>query len=616
MPPEEFGAFIWHYAKPFRWLFISIIISSAALALLEVYLFESVGSLVDWMSATERDSFLETYGGRLIAIGVLIVVIWPLLALLDELVLLQGIMGNMPMQMRWRGHRYLLRQSAGFFADEFAGRLATKLMQTSLAVRETIVNITNLLVYMTIYFTAALYLFLKADWRLTLPLGFWIIAYVTAMWLFLPRLQKVSEAQADARSELTGRVVDAYANIQTVKMFSSGEAEDAYARDGMKKMLGTVYPQMRLSTQLSIALHLINSLLIASAAGLGIILWTQGAVTLGAVAIAGALSLRIQGFSHEFLWEIAVLFENIGVVDDGRKTLSRQVAVRDDGDAAFSVTEGAVSIENAAFEYGEGKPVIRDLSLDLDGGEKVGLVGRSGAGKSTLINLLLRFYDLDEGKILIDGQNIVDVRQDDLRAQIAVVSQDTSLLHRSIRDNVAYGRPSATEGEIVAALKDAEAWDFVDDLKDTNGNRGLDAMVGERGVKLSGGQRQRIAIARVMLKNAPILILDEATSALDSEAEAAIQSKLAQIMAGKTVIAIAHRLSTIAAMNKLYVVDNGRIVESGDHDSLVANGGIYADLWARQSGGFITPQKKPKSQTDEATMESDEARSRDPQPRH
>jgi len=586
-PPQKFWSFIWHYAKPFRWLFLASIVVSASLAFLEVYLFETIGSLVDWMGATEPSSFLEAEGHRLITMAILIVVIWPLIAFFDEAVMLQGVMGNMAMQIRWRGHRYLLRQSAGFFADEFAGRLATKLMQTALGTRDTLTKLTNLLVYMIVYFGSAAILFAGADLRLVVPLLFWFVGYGLIMRFFLPRMRDISEAQSDARSDMTGKVVDAYSNIQTVKMFSSKQAEDNYAKSTMSNMLIPVYGQMRLATQLSLSLHIINSLLITGSIGVGIYLWTGSIVSIGAVAFVGAMALRIQGISHYFLWEIANLFENIGMVEDGRKTLAQANTVPDTGTQPLAIKQGNVSFNQVSFNYGKERTIIDTLSLTIKSGEKFGLVGRSGAGKSTLVNLLLRFYDVESGTIKIDDQDISTVTQDSLRQKIAVVSQDTSLLHRTIRENVAYGRPDASEEEIIQALKDAEAWDFVQNLEDNNEGRGLDARVGERGVKLSGGQRQRIAIARVILKDAPILILDEATSALDSEIEMAIQSQLDRLMKGKTVIAIAHRLSTIAALDRLVIMDEGRIIETGTHESLIAENGVYADLWARQSGGFL-----------------------------
>ena len=586
-PPGRFVPFVWHYVKPFKALLAASVFLSAVIGFLEVYAFELTGGVIEWMSVTDRAAFWDTHGRDVALIVMLVMVVWPLLSLIDELTLLQGIMANMPMLIRWRGHRTLLRQSTSFFADDFAGRLSTKLMQSALGVRDTVVKLTNLMVYMTVYFGSALVLFAAADPRLVGPLVLWLAGYLATMAIFLPRLRAISEAQSEARSQLNGRIVDAYANIGTVKMFSSADAEDAYARQGMREMLSTVYPQMRLATGLGFTIHLLNGFLIGGTLLLGLWLWSRGQAALGVVAFAVPLTLRVQGIAQYFLWEVANLFENVGMAQNGMETLAKPVAVTDRTDRDLVVTEGAVAFEDVSFAYGEGRAVIDGLSLRIAPGERVGLIGRSGAGKSTLVSLLLRFYDAEGGRVTIDGQDVTAVTQDSLRRRIAVVSQDTSLLHRSVRENIAYGRPQATEAEIIEAARRAEAWDFIDELRDEAGRTGLDALVGERGVKLSGGQRQRIAIARVILKDAPILVLDEATSALDSEVEAAIQSQLDRLTKGRTVLAIAHRLSTIAAMDRLVVMEAGRIVEEGTHEALLARGGLYAQLWARQSGGFV-----------------------------
>ncbi|MEM9286136.1 MAG: ABC transporter ATP-binding protein [Pseudomonadota bacterium] len=586
-PPAKLFAFIWHYAKPFRWLLGTMIITSTIIALMEVFAFERIGGLVDLAAQSGGEGFMAEHGAELIFTVFIIAFAWPLMSALDDLVLLQGIMGNMAMNIRWRGHRYLLRQSASFFADDFAGRVATKLMQTALGARETAVKLTNIMVWGTVYFGSALLLFFANDPWLTVPLLVWLVVYLSAMQFFLPRLAAVSERQSEDRSMLTGRIVDAYTNIGTVKLFSTGPAEDAYAREGMQTMLGSVYHQMRLATSLSALLHFINGVMIAGTLGLGIFLWTNGQISLGAVAFASTLALRLQGISHYFLWEIANLFENIGMTQNGMETMSKPLTIEDKSDETLRVERGEIIFDDVTFSYGKDKGVIGNFAMTLQPGEKVGLVGRSGAGKSTLVNLLLRLHDVEGGKITIDGQEVARVTQDSLRSAIGVVTQDTSLMHRSIRENIAYGRPSASEDEIVAAAKKAEAWDFIEELEDQKGRKGLDAHVGERGVKLSGGQRQRIAIARVILKDAPILIFDEATSALDSEVEAAIQERLDDLMGEKTVIAIAHRLSTIAAMDRLIVLDQGQIVEEGTHNALLAQNGLYASLWKRQSGGFI-----------------------------
>ncbi len=587
-PPKNFRAFCWHYGRDsLPWL-LTLGALSAFMAVGEVMLFAFLGRLVDWLAVSDKATFLADEATPLAAISVFILTVLPLAALLNSLIQHQTLLGNMPMSARWRIHRHLLKQSASFYANEFAGRVATKMMQTSLAVREVMMKILDILVYVAVYFIAMLLLIAAADLRLVLPLVVWLAAYIAIIAYFVPRLRDTSERQADARSEMTGRIVDSYTNIATVKLFAHAGREENYARDGMDKFLGTVHPQMRLVTQFYGFVYFINCIAVFAVGALSIWLWTGDLVTVGAIATAVALTLRIFGMSQWIMWEVSALFENIGVIHDGMAMLTKEVDVEDAADAkSLVVTNGAVAFANVKFHYGKEGGVIDDLSLDIAPGEKIGLVGRSGAGKTTITNLLLRFYDLEGGRIEIDGQNIAAVTQDSLRSQIGVVTQDTSLLHRSIRDNIAYGRPDASEAEIRDAVARANAEEFIADLEDGDGRRGFDAFVGERGVKLSGGQRQRIAIARIFLKNAPILILDEATSALDSEVEAAIQENLFALMSGKTVLAIAHRLSTIAALDRLIVLDQGEIVEQGSHDTLVARGGVYAKLWARQSGGFI-----------------------------
>jgi ATP-binding cassette subfamily B multidrug efflux pump len=512
----------------------------------------------------------------------------PLLVALSSFNTYQTLFGNYPMRIRWQVHRYLLKQSMAFYQDEFAGRIATKLMQTALAVRETVIKFAEVLNYVMVYFLGMLVIVGSADWRLAAPMALWLAGYLLALRYFIPRLGKVSAAQADARSIMTGRIVDSYTNIQTVKLFSHGRRESDYAREGMAEFMQTAYAQGRLISKFYMVVYGLNSLLLLSVGALAIGLWLNEVVTIGAVAVVVGLVLRLYGMSQWIMWEVSGLFENIGTVQDGIASISLPRLVEDRPDALdLKVDRGEIRFDAIRFHYGKGKGVLEDLTLTIRPGEKVGIVGRSGAGKSTLVNLLLRFYDLEGGRILIDGQDIAAVRQDTLRAAIGVVTQDTSLLHRSVRDNILYGRPDAGEEAVVEAARRAEALGFIPGLADAKGRKGLDAHVGERGVKLSGGQRQRIAIARVMLKDAPILILDEATSALDSEVEAAIQENLYKLMQGKTVIAIAHRLSTIAAMDRLVVMDKGRIVEEGSHDELIAQGGLYSQLWQRQSGGFL-----------------------------
>jgi len=587
-PPRGLLAFCWHYTKPMaRWL-IAMSVLTAIISVIEVVFFAYLGDLVDWLSSAERATFFADHGWRLAVMGLVVVVVFPVAVLIQSLLMHQTIYGNFPMLVRWQAHRYILGQSLNFFHNEFAGRVSQKVMQTALSVRETVTKVLDVFVYVVVYFAGTLFLVAQAEIWLTVPLLVWLAAYIGILFFFIPRLQAISIAQADARAQMTGRIVDSYTNIQTIKLFAHTLRERDYARDAMDGFMDTVYPQMRLVTLLTVALQVANSLLLAGIAGIAIVAWQQDLVTLGAIAVAISLVMRIRAMSQWILWEVAGLFENIGTVIDGIETIAQPVALTDRPEAkALAVPRGEIVFDHARFHYGRQHKVIEDFSLRIAPGEKVGLVGRSGAGKSTLVNLLLRFYDLEGGRILIDGQDIARVTQESLRARIGMVTQDTSLLHRSVRENIAYGRPDATEAEIIAAARQAEADGFIHELADAKGRTGYDAHVGERGVKLSGGQRQRIAIARVLLKDAPILILDEATSALDSEVEAVIQSSLYRLMEGKTVIAIAHRLSTIAAMDRLVILDHGRIAEIGPHDDLLRRGGLYAQLWSRQSGGFL-----------------------------
>ncbi len=587
-PPQGLYAFCRHYMQGMEGALALMTVISASLAILEVSLFGFLGQLVDWLSTKDPETLWQEESDTLIGVGILLLVILPVLVVVHSVVVHQVLLGNFPMAIRWLAHRYLLRQSLSFYQSDFAGRIATKVMQTSLAIREAVMKLLDVLVYIAVYFIAMLVLVAQADIRLMLPLLGWLVGYTALMWFFVPRLKQVSAEQADARSEMTGRIVDSYTNISTVKLFSHSQRESDYARESMDGFLQTVYRQMRLATGLNVLVQCLNYLLVFIVAGISIWLWSDSLVTVGAIAIAISLALRLNGMSQWIMWEVSTLFENIGTVNDGMTTLSQPLSVTDKlGAEPLNVEQGGIEFRDVAFHYGKTEGVIDHLNLNIRPGEKVGVVGRSGAGKSTLVNLLLRFHDLADGKILIDGQNISEIQQESLRAQIGMVTQDTSLLHRSVRDNILYGHPNASEEDMIAAANRAEAHDFIQELSDPQGRIGYDAQVGERGVKLSGGQRQRIAIARVILKDAPILILDEATSALDSEVEADIQRGLSSMMEGKTVIAIAHRLSTIAEMDRLIVLDDGAIVEQGSHQELVNNGGIYAQLWAHQSGGFI-----------------------------
>ncbi|MCG6858765.1 MAG: ABC transporter ATP-binding protein/permease [Salaquimonas sp.] len=587
-PPKGLVAFCWHYSKDaLPWLLLMSVLTGLV-AVAEVAIYGFLGKLVDWLSAADRETFLTDEGTRLIWMGAMLVIALPLLILVHSTVIHQVLLGNYPMIARWQMHRYLLRQSVRFFSNEFAGRVATKVMQTSLAIREAVMKVMDIFVFVTVFFASMLFMVGSSDWRLAMPLVLWVVLYAVLIWWFVPRLRDVAERQANARSDMTGRVVDSYTNISTVKLFSHAGREAGYAREGMDVFLKTVHGQMRLVTLFQSMTYFNNCLVVFLIAAMSVWLWQADAVTIGAIAVAVALALRINGMSQWIMWEVSALFENIGVVYDGMAMMTIPHSVNDrEGAKELTVPAGGIEFDHIRFHYGKKGGVIENLSLDIRAGEKIGLVGRSGAGKTTLANLLLRFYDLEGGTIRIDGSDIATVTQDSLRANVGVVTQDTSLLHRSIRDNIGYGRENVTDEQIIDAAKRARAWEFVPELEDNKGRKGLDAHVGERGVKLSGGQRQRIAIARVFLKDAPILVLDEATSALDSEVEAVIQENLLELMKGKTVIAIAHRLSTIAQLDRLVIMDHGRIVESGAHDELVKRGGLYAELWARQSGGFI-----------------------------
>ncbi len=587
-PPKTLVAFCMHYTRG-AWPWIAIMaVCTALIAVLEVSMFAFMGNIVDWLSNHSRETFLADEGWKLALISGVVLIVMPGIVLVDSLIIHQTLLGNYPMRIRWMVHRYLIRQSMTFFQDEFAGRVSTKLMQTSLAVREAVMKLLDVLNYVIVYFTGTLIIAAAADLRLMLPFVVWLLIYIGLLRYFIPKIRIISERQADARSTMTGRIVDSYTNIATVKLFSHSRREERYAREGLENFLQTVHGQMRLVTSFHFSLYAMNCLLLFSVGGIAIWLWIGSAISVGAVAVGIGLVLRLNGMSQWIMWEMSALFENIGTVEDGITSISLPRLVPDVPNAPeLKVTAGEITFDSIGFHYGKGAGIINALSLDIHPGEKIGLVGRSGAGKSTLVNLLLRFYDLESGRILIDGQDISKVSQDSLRAHIGMVTQDTSLLHRSVRDNVLYGRPDASEEMMLRAVRNAQADGFIEDLSDAKGRRGFEAHVGERGVKLSGGQRQRIAIARVMLKDAPILIMDEATSALDSEVEAAIQDNLYRLMQGKTVIAIAHRLSTIAALDRLIVLDRGQIVESGSHEQLIAANGIYAGLWARQSGGFL-----------------------------
>ena len=598
-PPERLWRFYWHFVRPVWPVFVCVLFFDLLAALSEVALSKFVADLIDVLRSTATPATLLADNAALLAwMAFVVLVARPAIFLAYELTKNQVLSPPFQTRVRWQAHGYLLRQSLGFFQSDFAGRVANKLMQTAPAMRDSILQLSDAAVFVAVQWLSSLVLFWVADARLVVPLMIWLVAYLGVVRLLVPRIRKRSTEASEARSMLLGRVVDSYTNILTVKLFAHAEREDAYARTALEEQTAKHRSYVRLTTLMTGMLFSLNGLLIAGTTSLALWLWTADKVSLGAIALVTALVIRISQMSGWVLNLISSIFENIGVVHEGMETIARPHAVVDrPGAVSLVVTKGRICFEAIGFNYGSAKGlpgadprrVIDGLSLEIRPGEKLGLIGRSGAGKSTLVSLLLRFYDLQKGRILIDGQDIAHVTQESLRAAIGMVTQDTSLLHRSVLDNILYGQPAAGIEGAIGAARRAHAHSFIVELEDKDGRKGYAARVGERGVRLSGGQRQRIAIARVLLKNAPILILDEATSALDSEVESAIQEQLFNLMAGKTVIAIAHRLSTIAAMDRLIVLDEGHIAEEGNHGDLLRRGGLYAELWNHQSGGFLAP---------------------------
>ena len=587
-PEKGLWRFIWSNIEGVRKWIAVLAVFTVGVGIMEALMFQFMGKVVDWLGTYTPQTLFVEKGHALIGMMAMVAffAVWTFFA---SSVRLQTLQGVFPMRLRWNFHRLMLGQSLGFYQDEFAGRVSAKVMQTALALRDVVMTVADMVVYVLVYFITSGVILSSFDAWLIVPFICWMIGFAMIMRFLIPKLGKTAARQADARSLMTGRITDAYSNIATVKLFSHGAREAAYAKQSMEEFMVTVHAQMRLATLLHTCSFIVNSSLTVGTTALGIWLWYHGQVGVGAVATATAMALRVNGLSQYIMWESARLFENIGTVNDGMATLSKPHTILDKLQALpLKVTRGEIKFDHVDFSYEAGKPLLNGFNLNIKPGEKVGLIGRSGAGKSTIVNLLLRFYEPQSGTISIDGQNVDSVTQESLRAQIGLVTQDTSLLHRSVRDNIIYGRPDANEAEMISAAERAEATGFIPNLSDAKGRRGYDAHVGERGVKLSGGQRQRIAIARVMLKDAPILLLDEATSALDSEVEAAIQESLDKMMEGKTVIAIAHRLSTIAAMDRLIVLDKGRIIEEGSHTELLEKQGLYAKLWAHQSGGFLS----------------------------
>jgi ATP-binding cassette subfamily B multidrug efflux pump len=597
-PPAGLAAFYWHFIRQTRGLYVAMFATGLGVALIDTLVPVFIGQLVGMMAAGDRQAQLAAQWPGLVAIGAAVLALRPLMQLADSLVRNNAVNGGVTTLIRWQSHWHVIRQGWPFFQNDFAGRIANRVMNTAMSLRESVVSSIRAIWYILVYGISALALMTSAEPRLALPMLLWMLGYLAFLRFFVPRMRDLSRLSAEARSQVMGRVVDSYSNFPTVKLFARAADEDAFVRESMNEHRERIGDHMRMTTRFMFTLSCLNSLLIVGTAAIGVALWARGDIGPVAVATALPLAWQIANMAGWVSWEVSGIFENVGVVQEGMETIAVPHALVDKPDARpLVVSQGAIEFDRVQFSYGQPehgeRQVLDGLNLRVRPGERLGLVGRSGAGKTTLMNLLLRFYDVEGGRILIDGQDLRDVTQESLRGAIGVVTQDSSMLHRSIAANIRYGRPDASDAQVQAAARQAHADGFIATLRDWKGRTGYDAHAGERGVKLSGGQRQRVALARVILKDAPILLLDEATSALDSEVEAAIQEQLDDLMIGKTVIAIAHRLSTIARMDRLVVMDKGRIVEAGTHDELLSLNGHYAVLWRRQSGGFLAAESAP-----------------------
>lgn len=588
-PPAGLLKFIFFYTKGLWKFLIMVGFLTALMAAGEALFFSCMGLLVDWTADSDPASFMEKHSSSLIMMLLLAGVVLPMATIVHSLLLHQSISGNYPMQIRWQVHRYMLGQSMNFFTDEFAGRIANKVMQTAQAVRTSVIKLIDVLVHMLVYLSTMVWMLAEADPYLAVPLIIWLVFYTIAIFYFIPRLRRQASVQADTRSDMVGRIVDSYVNIATVKLFGGKGRETRYARDGMVGFIKAEYKALRILTAFDVTVQLLNYALLISTTMLALLLWQYDWVTPGGIAVALAVAIRIINMSRWMMWEVGAIFENIGTVYDGIHTIARPLGIKDPEHpkALPEKIQGHIRFEHVSFGYHQDQQVFADLNLEILPGQRIGIVGPSGAGKSTLINLLLRFYDVRGGQITLDGINIRDLLQDELRDCFAMVAQDPSLMHRTVGENISYGSSHSDLSSLERAAAATDALSFIEQLSDYRGGRGFETMVGERGVRLSGGQRQRIALARVVMKNAPILILDEATSALDSESESIVQENLAGVMQGRTVIAIAHRLSTLIMMDRIIVIDRGQVVESGTQQELLARQGLFYRLWQRQSGGFI-----------------------------